>query len=76
MLPRLLRLLAAFLLFFSLSLPFATAQNDDTKIERGVKLDKTEGTKSSGSPAAFPYFALAIYTMLILTIVCMPSRKA
>ena len=74
MLSRLLRLLTAFLLFFTMSLPFATGQ--DISVERGVKIDPATGEKSSGSPAAFPYFALIIYTMLIMTIVCMPSRKA
>jgi hypothetical protein len=72
----LLRCLAALLVVFSLSLPFAAGQNDPTKIERGVPAEAVQGEKSSSSPAALPYFALAIYTMLVMTIVCMPSRKA
>lgn len=75
MLPRLLRFLAAFLVVFSMSLPFAAGQKDIT-IERGVKADAVKSERSTASPAAFPYFALILYTMLILTIVCMPSRKA
>jgi hypothetical protein len=78
MLPRLSRILFAVLLVFSMSLPFAVGQNDSSlpSVERGVKVDKSGGEKSTSSPAAFPYFAMAIYTILIMTIVCMPSRKA
>lgn len=71
----LLRLLSAFLLFFTLSLPFAAGQSD-ISVERGVKIDPATGEKSSGSPAVFPYFVLIVYIMLIMTIVCMPSRRA
>jgi hypothetical protein len=73
---RLLRCFAAILLVFSLSLPFAAGQNDAT-IQRGVKLDPTaESNEGSSSPSALPYFVMAVYTLLILTIVYMPSRKA
>jgi len=75
MLRRLLHTLAAFLLVFSLSLPFASAQGD-VSIDRGVKLDPAQEQKSSESSPALAYFILALYTMLVLTIVCMPSRKA
>jgi hypothetical protein len=36
----------------------------------------TEADKSDKSTPVFPYFLLVIYSLLILTIVCMPSRKA
>lgn len=76
MLSRLIRYLAAVLLVFSLSLPFAAGQSD-VSVERGVKVDATaDGEKSSSSGPALPYFVMAIYTMAVLTIVCMPSRKA
>lgn len=75
MLPRLLRCLAALLLILSLSLPFAAGQGD-VSIDRGVKVDPSQDPKSSESSPALPYFIMAIYTMLVLTIVCMPSRKA
>jgi hypothetical protein len=74
MLTRLRRILIAIFVIFSMSLPFAAAQKDGG-IERGVKLDPA-ASESSGPPAALPYFAMTIYTMLIMTIVCMPSRKA
>jgi hypothetical protein len=78
MLRRLLRYLAAILLVFSLSLPFAGGQTNSPppSIERGVSGETASAEKSSSSPSALPYFVMAIYTMLILTIVCMPSRKA
>ncbi|HEY7330407.1 MAG TPA: hypothetical protein VH592_22395 [Gemmataceae bacterium] len=73
---RLLRCLAAVLIVFSLSLPFAAGQSD-TSIDRGVKLDPSADSDKGGSgPSALPYFVMAIYSMLVLTIVCMPSRKA
>ena len=72
---RLLRGFAAVLLVSSFSLPFAVGQDD--KIERGVKLDSSsDSEKGSSGPSALPYFVMAIYSMLVLTIVCMPSRKA
>jgi hypothetical protein len=74
---RLLRCFAAVLIVLSLSLPFATGQSDDTNISRGVKLDPSaDSDKGSSGPGALPYFVMAIYSMLVLTIVCMPSRKA
>jgi hypothetical protein len=75
MLSRLRRIFIAIVVIFSMSLPFAAAQKD-VGIERGVKLDPAASDSSGSSPAALPYFAMAIYTMLIMTIVCMPSRKA
>lgn len=82
MLLRLLRCLAALFLVFSLSLPYAGAQ-DDLKIERGVKIEKADKKEASdddekGSTPApvLPYFVLILYSMLVLTIVFMPTRKA
>jgi hypothetical protein len=73
---RLLRCFAAILLVLSLSLPFAAGQNDTT-IQRGVKLDPSAESNEGGSnTAALPFFVMAIYTMLVLTIVFMPSRQA
>ena len=74
---QLLRLFAAVLLVLSLALPFAVGQSDD-KIERGVKLDATADSDKEGgsSPSALPFFVMAIYSMLVLTIVFMPSRQA
>jgi hypothetical protein len=73
---RLLRCFAAVLLILSLALPFAAGQNETT-IQRGVKLDSTAASDEGGSStSALPYFVMAVYTMLVLTIVCMPSRKA
>jgi hypothetical protein len=72
---RLSRFFAAVILVLSLSLPFAAGQSD--KVERGVKLDPTaDSDKSGSSTAALPFFVMAIFTMLVLTIVFMPSRKA
>ncbi len=76
MLSRLLRCLAAVFLVFSLSLPFAAGQ-DKITIERGVKKEAVEGDEeSSSSSPALPYVFLILYSMLVLTIVFMPSRKA
>jgi hypothetical protein len=73
---RLSRFFAAIILVLSLSLPFAAGQSD-ISVDRGVKLDPTSNSDNSGSStAALPFFVMAIYTMLVLTIVCMPSRKA
>lgn len=76
MLSRLLRGLAAVLLVLSMPLPFAAGQKEIT-VDRGVQVDSDDEDESSGSSSAvFPCFVLAIYAMLVLTIVCMPSRKA
>lgn len=78
MLSRLLRCLAAVFLILSLALPFAAGQ-DDLKVERGVKIKKDAGDDEEGGGApspALPYFVLIVYSMLVLTIVFMPSRKA
>lgn len=73
---RLFRYLSSVILVLSLSLPFAAGQSD-TSIERGVKLEAPDqNEQDSSSPSALPYFVMAIYTLLVLTIVCMPSRKA
>lgn len=78
MLSRLLRCLAAVFLVFSLSLPFAAGQDKMPTIERGVKSEAAadDGETSSSSSHAFPYFVLIVYSMLVLTIVFMPSRRA
>jgi hypothetical protein len=78
MLRRLFRCIVAALLVLSLSLPFAAGQEPPPTIERGVRGDATDSSeKSNSSPNyAFPYALLLIYTLLVLTIVCMPSRKA
>jgi hypothetical protein len=83
MLPRLLRFVAAVLLACSLSLPLAWGQANKPPppdsslptVDRGVQLDTSVAEK--GPPSyGLAYFVLAIFTMLILTIMCMPSRKA
>lgn len=78
MLPRLLHFVAAVVVVLTLSLPFAVGQqnSDPTTVERGVKLDPASTEKSTGSSPVFAYFVMIIYTFLVLTIVCMPSRKA
>jgi hypothetical protein len=72
---RLLRCFAAVLLVLSLALPFAAGQ-DDTSVSRGVKLDPTAESEKSSGPSALPHVAMVLYSMLVLTIVFMPSRKA
>jgi|GEM_PF-2835069 hypothetical protein len=73
---RLFRCCAAVFLALALALPFAAGQSDIT-IDRGVKVDAAAESERSGSgPSALPYVAMVIYTMLVLTIVFMPSRKA
>jgi hypothetical protein len=78
MLRRLLRCFAVVLLLLSFSAPFAVGQGGMPTIERGVKLETpAEGDKSdSSSSPALPYFVMAIYTMLVLTIAYMPTRQA
>jgi hypothetical protein len=72
-----LRYLFTILVVVSLSLPFATGQADaPVTVERGVRVDTTEEQKNSTSPAALPHVVLALSAMLVLTIVCMPGRKA
>lgn len=75
MLSHLRRFVAALAVVLTLSLPFAAGQSD-ISVERGVKADPASSDKSSGSSSALPYFALVVYTLLVMTIVCMPSRKA
>ena len=76
MLRRLFRYILAAFLLLSPSLPFAAGQDASPTIERGVRGDATDSSEKSGSSFAFPYALLLIYTLLVLTIVCMPSRKA
>ncbi len=71
----LLRCLAAIFVALSLSLPFAAGQKEAPTIERGVRAEDVQGQTSNSAPV-FPYFVLVIYTLLVMTIVCMPSRKA
>jgi len=75
MLTHLFRSLAALGLTLSLALPFAAGQGDLT-IERGVKVEATESEKGSSGSPALPYFVIVVYSLLVLTIVYMPSRKA
>jgi hypothetical protein len=72
----LLRCLAAIVVALSLSLPFAAGQKEAPTIERGVRAEDAQSEKSGSSAPVFPYFVLVIYTLLVMTIVCMPSRKA
>jgi hypothetical protein len=74
----LLRCFLAVLLVLALLLPFAAGQpSDDSSITRGVKLDPAAASDQGGSgPSALPYFVMVIYALGVLTIVCMPSRKA
>jgi hypothetical protein len=73
----LLRFFAAVLLVLSLSLPFAAGQPGSglPTVERGTG-EVTSESGGGSNTAALPYFVMAVYTMLVLTIVCMPSRKA
>jgi hypothetical protein len=74
---RLFRRIIAVLLVLSLSLPFAAGQSGLPTVERGVSGEAAASEKtSSSSPSILPYFVLTIYTLGVLTIVCMPSRKA
>ena len=66
MLRRLLRYLAAALLVLALGSATVQAQTPSNP----------EAEKSEKSTSALPYFVMAIYTLLVMTIVCMPSRKA
>ena len=65
MLRRLLRFLAPAVLVLALGTPLAHAQSAPAEAE-----------KSERSVSALPYTVLVIYTLAVLTIVCMPSRKA
>ncbi|HWG43527.1 MAG TPA: hypothetical protein VN688_12135 [Gemmataceae bacterium] len=64
MLRRLLRLIAP-LLLLALCTPVVQAQATPAEPE-----------KSERSTSALPYAVAILYTMLVLMIVCMPSRKA
>jgi hypothetical protein len=65
MMRRLLRFLALPVLVLSLATPAIHAQTPPVETE-----------KSERSVSALPYAVLVIYTLAVLTIVCMPSRKA
>ena len=60
-----LRLLVPLLLLLGLATPVVHAQPAPAEAE-----------KTEQSPAALPYVFLILYTLLVLTIVCVPSRKA
>jgi hypothetical protein len=66
MLRRFLRFCAVFLVALAFCTPGVWAQSTPAK--------ETEQTEPS-TPAV-PYAAALLYTLLVLTIVCMPSRKA
>jgi hypothetical protein len=68
MLRRLLHCFAACLLVLSLAVPAVRAQP--------TTAPAAETEKGEKSTPVFPYFLLILYSLLILTIVCMPSRKA
>jgi hypothetical protein len=65
MLRRLLRSFALLLVVLALSTPAAQAQTPPPDAE-----------KSERSTPALPYAFALLYTLLILMIVCVPSRKA
>ena len=65
MLRRLLRFFTPFLLLLALCTPAAHAQATPAEAE-----------KSEKSTSALPYAVAILYTMLVLLIVCAPSRKA
>ncbi len=60
-----LRLLAPLLIVLGLATPAVHAQPAPAEAE-----------KTEQSAPALPYALLILYTLLVLTIVCMPSRKA
>jgi hypothetical protein len=75
MLSRFNRFLTAVVVVVALSLPFAAAQSDDISVKRGVEAPQEQKSSGSSSPV-FPAFVMVLYTLVVLTIVCMPSRKA
>jgi hypothetical protein len=64
---RLLRLFASLLLIFACLTPAVRSQ---------PPAPAGEQEKSERPTFALPYAFLLIYTLVVLTIVCMPSRKA
>jgi hypothetical protein len=55
--------------------PSYAQQQPIEKIERGVTVDPTTGEKSEAVPV--PQYALAgLVTIIIMVIICKPSRKA
>ncbi|MFL5244399.1 MAG: hypothetical protein ACJ8FY_20050 [Gemmataceae bacterium] len=68
------RLLSFLLALFLWAAPVHAQQQPIEKIERGVSGDKEPAEKSDPVPA--PQYALAgIATILLLVIICKPSRK-
>jgi hypothetical protein len=67
MLKRLLRWLTPLLILFSLWLPVALAQR-----QRGVQTEEVETSRSF----PFAYTIALLGTMLVMVIVCAPSRKS
>jgi hypothetical protein len=65
MLRRLLRFIAPLLLVLAFGTPAVQAQTSATEPE-----------KAERSTSALPYAVALLYSILILMIVCMPSRKA
>lgn len=65
MLRRVLRFCAPLLVVLVLATPAARAQTPTAEAE-----------KTERSTSALPYVFAILYTMLVLMIVCMPSRKA
>jgi hypothetical protein len=61
-------------LFFLVTPSYAQQPAPD-KIERGVTVDPTTGEKSDPVPVP-QYFLAAVATIIILVIICKPSRKA
>jgi hypothetical protein len=65
MLRRVLRFLAPFLIALALWTPAVQAQAPPAETE-----------KEERSTSALPYAVLVLFTILVLAIVCTPSRKA
>jgi hypothetical protein len=66
MLRRVLRFFALLLVALTLATPGVQAQPSSAT---------TEAEKSEHSAPALPYAVALLYTLAVLTIVCMPSRK-
>jgi hypothetical protein len=65
MLRRLLPCLIPFLLTFAFGTSAAQAQ-----------IPAPESEKSERTAPVLPYFVMTLYTILVLLVVCIPSRKA
>ena len=70
------RWFAACLLVFACGLPALGA--DDMKVERVNTRDASSDSDSEGGvrPPALQYLVAAAFTLTVLVIVCMPSRKS